>query len=189
MAHEEINQFYSDFPFLGVRFDRQIPAWKDNSASTSPLVSSAFVTANPLNSTQDFLSYLATGSASKRYRFRTGYDQHNARYAVQINVGTDTVQDWRDYLTIDEATGAVVGDFSSFYPVITVRETNGVPTFQTNKITFHSSDFYITPDSSGNPIISFAGSSGGSGEVNTANNIGAGTGLFAQKVIADLQFK
>jgi len=31
--------------------------------------------------------------------------------------------------------------------------------------------------------------SGGGGEINTASNLGSGTGLFAQKVAADLQFK
>jgi hypothetical protein len=31
--------------------------------------------------------------------------------------------------------------------------------------------------------------SGGGGEINTASNLGSGTGLFAQKVATDLQFK
>jgi len=41
-------------------------------------------------------------------------------------------------------------------------------------------------DSSGNVV---SGTTGGSGEVNTASNLGVGTGLFAQKDGVDLEFK
>jgi len=41
-------------------------------------------------------------------------------------------------------------------------------------------------DSSGNVV---SGTTGGSGEVNTASNLGGGTGLFAQKNGVDLEFK
>lgn len=188
MSHEVINQFYGSFPFRGVRFDKQINPWKDNTKATNPLVQAGFVAPNSANRTQDILAYLASGKVGKRYTFRSGYDSHNSQYKIQYNTGTDGSQVWVDYLTIDEASGhitAVHGISGGFYG-LKVTETSGVPKFSTDKIIFNSEHFYLTNNSQGKPIINFVGSSG---EANTASNVGAGTGLFAQKSGVDLQFK
>ena len=186
MTEPVVNSFYADHPWLGVRFDRQIHPWKDNTSALSPLVSAAFVDPNTLNNTQDFLSYLASGNASKRYRFRSGYNQDLAAYAIQVNTGTDIAQVWVNYLLIDEATGTVTADLSNFYAFFTVTETDGSPTIESDRIIFNSDSFYITKSSSNKPIINFSGSAS---STTTAANIGAGTGLFSSKVGDELQFK
>ena len=76
---------------------------------------------------------------------------------------------------------------------ITVAETDGSPSYSgLNKINFNSNDFYITQNSPNTDevIVNFRGTvAAGSGEANTASNLGAGEGVFAQKVGVDLQFK
>lgn len=76
-----------------------------------------------------------------------------------------------------------------FYGIY-VRESDGnPPTFRNDTIIFDSESFYLHSDSVGKPTVSFRGTASGSGEVNTASNLGAGSGVFAQKVGVDLQFK
>jgi hypothetical protein len=76
---------------------------------------------------------------------------------------------------------------------ITVAETDGSPSYPgIVKVNFNSSDFYITQNdpNTDEVVVNFRGSaSAGSGEANTASNLGSGSGIFAQKVGVDLQFK
>jgi hypothetical protein len=46
---------------------------------------------------------------------------------------------------------------------ITVKDTEGAKLFSTNVITFHRNDFYLTPDSNGDPVINALASGGGGG--------------------------
>lgn len=66
-----------------------------------------------------------------------------------------------------------------------VSESDGTPTFSTSNIIFDSEFFYLTPDSTGDPVVSLRSG----GEINTASNLGSGSGVFAQKAGVDLQFK
>ena len=76
---------------------------------------------------------------------------------------------------------------------LTVAETDNSPSYSgIVKLNFNSSDFYITQNSpnTDEAIINFRGTvASGSGEANTASNLGSGEGIFAQKVGIDLQFK
>lgn len=84
------------------------------------------------------------------------------------------------------------GSSTGFYG-ITVAETDGSPSFSgINKINFNASDFYIDQNfpNTDEVIVNLRGTAAsGSGEANTASNLGAGEGIFAQKVGVDLQFK
>lgn len=65
----------------------------------------------------------------------------------------------------------------------------------TGSLALDTSDVTITTPAEGQVLVYRGGvwvneaQTGGSGEANTASNIGTGVGLFAQKVDADLQFK
>ena len=81
---------------------------------------------------------------------------------------------------------------SGFYG-ISVAETDGSPSYPgIVKVNFNSSDFYINQNSpnTDEAIINLRGATGGgSGEANTASNLGAGEGVFSTKAGVDLQFK
>jgi hypothetical protein len=75
---------------------------------------------------------------------------------------------------------------------ITVAETDGTPSFtRINKLNFESQWFYVEQNAPNTDEVSinFRGLSAGSGEANTASNLGAGEGIFSAKVGVDLQFK
>lgn len=191
MSGEVIPEFYGNFPFIGVPLGRQVLPWKDNSRATNTVVQSAFVYANATDRQRDALAYLASGDLTKKLTYRIGYDKDRSVYVIQNNTGTDVLQVWEDVLIID-AGGLITvpGGIatSGFYVSLTFTETDGSPTFNSDRLTFNSSSFYLTPDSTGRPILNFRGSSG-SGDVTNASNVGAGSGVFAQKNGTVLEFK
>ena len=75
---------------------------------------------------------------------------------------------------------------------IKVGETDDTPLFSGITILkFNSTDFYVEQNvpNTDTAIVNFRGTTSSSGEANTASNLGAGEGIFAQKVGVDLQFK
>lgn len=73
-----------------------------------------------------------------------------------------------------------------FYGIF-VRESDGnPPTFRNDTIIFDSDAFYLHANSVGKPVVSLRGSGLDS---TSASNLGAGSGVFAQEVANDLQFK
>lgn len=189
MSNEVIQQFYAQFPARGKPLGRQINEWQGNSTATNNIVQSAFVNANPSNRSRDALAFISSGLVGSRHRYRIGYDKDRSLYVVQRNLGSDDSQSWFDVLTLNSSNQLDIAgglNASLFYQILTVTETSGVPSFDTNKLIFNDADFYLTNNSLGQPIVNFIG---GGGSSETASNIGAGTGLFAQKVANDLQFK
>jgi len=90
------------------------------------------------------------------------------------------------------ASIARLSDLPPAFYGITIAESDSFPTFRgINKVNFEPQWFYITQNSPNTDevIVNFRGSTSGGGEANTASNLGAGEGIFAQKVGVDLQFK
>jgi len=75
---------------------------------------------------------------------------------------------------------------------ITVGQTNDNPIYKNiNTIKFESQFFYLSQNDTDTAIVSLRppAAGAGTGEANTASNLGAGTGVFASKSGVDLQFK
>lgn len=82
-------------------------------------------------------------------------------------------------ITIDAAASG--GSGGGFYGVIF---KDGDTVLRDDTLAFHPSDFYLSQDADGKPQVNLVNSG-----VITASNLGAGEGIFAQKVGNDLQFK
>lgn len=110
----------------------------------------------------------------------------------KLNFDSDdfTVTGSGDEATIS-FTGTAAGGSGGFYG-ITVAETDGTPSYiGINKVNFETTWFYVEQNSlnTDEVVVNFRGLPAGTGEANTASNLGAGEGIFAQKSGVDLQFK
>ena len=142
-------------------------------------------TANNRENAQDTIIYDQSGTIDPSV---VGYEaapgttyrmlvEGNAKFFVKQDEGFST--NWTEIGAGEISTASNVGTGSEVFKVKTGSDFK----FRTLK---QGANVTIT-QSSDELLISAAGPDGG--EVNTASNVGAGTGLYKQKVAADLQFK
>lgn len=201
--------FYAVWPKVGVNFSKQLEESRDNTASLAPIVKGAYVDADPNNMKGGNLAGWEFGEEEFHNKFRIFWDKRVDEFQFQCNVGTEANPVWENAFYINcvednvvfEHDVVIAGDLSvegDFYgggggggglSSITVTDTFGAMSYSTDKITFHRDDFYITPDSTGKPVISKTTGLAGSGTITSGSNLGAGEGVFAQASGPTLEFK
>lgn len=197
--------FYHPLPRFGVPLKNQWDEFRENFNSLASIVRAAEV--DQSNSPgQNDLSYLDVGELDFRNRFRVGYDKTNDRFVIEYNNGSEISPNWVPYFAIRQGDGRVIalgpGGFESqsgfynldtggFYLVVRESAAGKRRLFDRGEagVVFDSIFFYITDLSNPNEVFVTLTPSGSGGEANTATNLGAGTGVFSQKVGVDLRFR
>ena len=88
-------------------------------------------------------------------------------------------------------TLVTIGESGPGFYGLNIAQTGGITYRGITKVNFETQWFYINQNSpnTDEAIVNFRGMPSGAGEANTASNLGAGSGVFGQKVGIDLQFK
>lgn len=192
--------FYNPWPKFGVPLSRQWEESRTNSDAVAPLVRGAYIDENVNNRTEHDLSGLAIGELDFRNRYRTFYDKSNNEFLIQYNTGTEAIPVWTTRFTIRDTDGRVTvnspGGFTSvggFYNLggldVAVTVAGGEAFSNVGTLLFSSSSgFYLTPDSSGRPIVNIDAAAI-SGTVTDGANLGAGGQVFKNKVASTLNFR
>lgn len=195
-----IFDFYTGLPVTGVPFGRQWPKFREDFNALGPIVRGAYIDENINNESEHDLSGLAIGELDFRNRYRTFYDKSSNEFIIQYNTGTEAVPVWTTRLTIRDTDGRVTvnspGGFTSvggFYNLggldVDVTVAGGASFSNVGTLRFSSqSGFYLTPDSTGRPIVNIDAAAA-SGTITDGANLGAGGQVFKNKNASTLNFR
>lgn len=201
--------FYSPWPLFGTKLSHQWGESRANFESLTPIVQGAVVDADANLIKAGDLAGWEFGEEDFHNKFRVFWNKGPSQFQFQCNDGSEVAPLWSTAFYVDCVNEDIQFNFDGFFTkdlhvaggfyqagagatsTITVTDTTAAQTFQATKITFSRDGFYITGDTSGNPIINLdgsIGSGGGSGEINTASSLG-GISLVGTKAGVDLPFK
>jgi|SRR5271166_1269807 len=160
--------FYAPWPDLGTPLSKQWPTIRENFDALAPTVKGLGISWNP--STQNLqdgaVAYYTVGEGPFFNRFRMYYDPIAQQYDIQANEGTVQVPIWVTMFIIDYNGGNVTipngltvqGGFYGPFPTATIRVSEaGVGAAavypKVHDLKFNLHDFYLTSDTSGNPVV------------------------------------
>lgn len=155
-----------------LKFDRESFYVEQNFPNTDEAIVSFRGNVNAQNNTASNL-----GAGNGVFAQKIGED---LQFKSLVAAGNVTITANATEIQID-ASGS--GGGGGFYGVIF---KDGTHTFRDDTIRFNPNEFYLTSEGD-KPQLNLLG--GLVGEANTASNLGAGEGIFAQKSGVDLQFK
>ena len=195
-----ILDFYNPLPIFGVPLSQQWEKFRTNSDAIAPIVRGAYVDTNANNRTEHDLTGLAFGELDFRNRYRIYYDKSANEFLVQYNTGSEATPTWTTRATFRDTDGRLTinspGGFTSvggFYNLggldVAVTAAGGEAFGNVGTLLFSSnSGFYLTPDSSGRPIVNIDAAAI-SGSVTEGGNLGAGGQVFKNKTATTLNFR
>lgn len=195
-----ILNFYATLPTFGVPLSQQWEKFRTNADVSAVLARSAYIDEHPSNRTEHDLAGISIGELDFRHRYRTFYDKTANEFIIQWNAGTEAAPVWTTRFTIRDSDGRVTvnspGGFTSvggFYNLggldVAVTAAGGEAFSNVGTLLFSSqSGFYLTPDSSGRPIVNIDAAAI-SGTITDAANVGTGGGVFRNKVASTLNLR
>jgi len=157
MAHDSDSHygFYAPWPLFGKRFSAQLGEIRQDTEALHPIVRySATYDKDPDGPKESRLRGWEYGDRTKHNRFRTISDTDN-QWKLQANTGTEQEPFWQTALAMGEDLS-----ITNFYipSSIRVTTTNNTPDIQSDTLIFDRTNFYITSDSHGYPIVNLLSS-------------------------------
>ena len=153
-------EFYSPWPKFGKHLSNQWSESRQNAEVLHPIVRAAGIDTSYTDSRTAAVQSFEVGEQDFHNKYRIFWDKTNTSFRIQFNNGTTSIPSWIDNIVID-TDGKVHGDFYiSAVRTVTTTDLGGSITpvqYRDNiNLKFNRSDFYITTDSQGSPIINLA---------------------------------
>lgn len=187
-----IPDFYIFPVFGGPTLAQQYPNLRNSFGWLNAVMRNSYIDEST-NLTTHVLNALGYGELSQRFKFRWRYDAANDEFQLQQNsTDNEANPNWITIIKIRESDGRVTitgtggllvtGGFYNFGGLdVAVTQTGGSQFRDVGTLLFDSnSGFYITPDSTGRPIVS-VNVAAASGTLTDLANLGAGGQVFANK--------
>ena len=195
-----IPDFYIFPQFGGPSLSAQYPNLRNSFGWLNAVMRNSYIDEST-NITTHSLNALAYGELLQRFKFRWRYDASNDEFQLQQNTTDNEANPtWTTLIKVRESDGRVTitgtggllvtGGFYNFGGLdVAVTQAGGAAFGDIGTLLFNSNDgFYLTPDSSGRPIVN-VNTAAASGTITTISNEGSGSQIFIQKVGSTAQLR
>lgn len=148
-------EFYPNWPKFGKQFSKQLNEIRSDTNTLHPIVRAHGLDPSYVTVSNAAVQAIEVGETDFHNKYRVYWDDDEETFRIQANIGTSGTPSWADRLTIDQA-GGLFGDFYVARSFVTTTNTTD-SIYNEPYLKFNRGDFYLAPDSSGNPIVNLAG--------------------------------